>query len=181
MKELPNLGIIGKMGSGKGFAARYLSRKYGYSVITMSNFVRALARKEHMRPTRENLEKLQKKYSVHGDYVMEKVLMKASKTKKPVILDGIRKPLQAKLAKGRLKALLIEVDADPKIRFERIRARGRKSDIPRTLGEFKKLEGKEEKVFRINRTLSMADFRINNDDGAVKLYKNLDSLMRKIK
>lgn len=172
---------MGKMGSGKGFAAKYLARKYGYRVIVMGNFVRTLARKEHLKPTRENLEKLQKKYSsiYKHDYVIEKAIEKAILIKSPVILDGIRKPIQAKLAKQKLKAVLIDIDAKPRIRFERMKSR-RRADFPKTLDEFRKIEAKEEKVFSINKALKQADYVIDNDDGKPKLYRDIDSLMRRI-
>lgn len=180
MKTIPNLGIIGKMGSGKGYASKHLAKKYGYKIIGMGNIVRGVARKEKMKPTRENLEKLQKKYSNHGkDFVIEKVLEKVSSMKGPIILDGIRKPNQAKFAKEKLHAVLIEVYTDPMIRFERMKRRGR-AGSPQTFEEFKIVEAKEEKVFHINRALKMAKFRINNCDGVKRFYHDLNSIMKKI-
>jgi len=181
MKKLPNLGIMGEMGSGKGFASKYLSRKYGYRIITMGNFARALARKEHMKPSRENLEKLQKKYSKKGDFIMEKVLEEARESKKPVILDGIRKPSQAKMAMKELGVVLVDIEADPEIRFERMKKRGRKSGFPRTFEAFKKIEAREEKVFHIRKALGMAKYRINNGTDTRKFYKDLSSLMKKVR
>ena len=179
---LKNLGLMGKMGSGKGFAARYLAKKYNYKVITMGNFVRTLARKEKIKPTRENLEKLQKKYSkiYRHDYVIEKVIEKAKTMRGPLLLDGIRKPLQAKLAKKNLGTVLIEIYAAPKIRFERMKRRGRKSDS-NAFEEFKKIEAQEDKIFGINKTLRMADFKINNDDGKQGLYSDLDKIIRSLR
>ncbi|MBU2523055.1 MAG: AAA family ATPase [Nanoarchaeota archaeon] len=179
--KLPNLGIMGKMGSGKGFASKYLVKKYGYKVISMGNIVRAIAKKEKMKPTRENLEKLQKKYSNNGkDFVIERVIEKANSIKGPVILDGIRKPLQAKFAKEKLNAILIDVYAAPTIRFERMKKR-RRANFPDSFKKFKESEKKEENVFHINKALKMADFKVNNDDGAKRLYMDLDSIMRRLK
>ena len=79
--KLPTLGLMGKMGSGKGYASKYLAKKYGYKIIGMGNIVRAVARKERMKPTRENLESLQKKYSKNGkDFVIEKLKEKIKST-----------------------------------------------------------------------------------------------------
>ena len=118
-----NLGILGPAGSGKGFAAKYIAKRFGYNVINMGNIVRALARKEHIKPTRANLEKIGEKYSkIYGkDFVIEHAIERAKESKKPVIIDGIRKPVQAKLAKKVLKAKLILIDASPEVRFERMK------------------------------------------------------------
>ena len=177
-----NLGILGPAGSGKGIAARYIAKKYNYKIINLGNIVRALAKKEHFSPKRENLEKLQAKYSKkYGkDFVIGKALEKAKQSRMPVILDGIRKPIQAEKAKKELKATLILVDAKPEIRFERMKIRRRK-DFPKTLKEFNRIEAKENKVFNLKRTFSMVDFRADNSNGKAYLFKQLDAIMHKIR
>jgi dephospho-CoA kinase len=178
---MKNLGILGAAGSGKGIASKYLAKRYHYKIINMGDIVRALARKEHLSPTRENLEKLQAKYSniYKQDFVIEHALKKAFESKKPVILDGIRKPIQAKLAKQKLKAKLILVDASPSIRFERMKKR-RRTGFSKTLDEFKKLESRENKVFNLNRTFRMVDYKIDNSNGKACLFRQLDRLMRRL-
>jgi dephospho-CoA kinase len=177
-----NLGVFGPAGGGKGIAAKYIARKYRYNIINMGNIVRALARKEHLKPTRENLEKLQAKYSkiYRQDFVIEHALEKAFKSRKPVILDGIRKPIQARLAKERLHAKLILVDAKPELRFERMKKR-RRTGFAENLEEFKKQEKKEDKVFNLKKTFSMADYRIDNSNGMKYLINQINKVMKKIK
>ena len=177
----PNLGIFGPAGCGKGIASGYLAKKYNYKIINLGNIVRALARKENIRPTRENLEKLQAKYSkkYHEDFVIEHALEKANNLKRPVILDGIRKPVQAKLAKQKLKAKLILVNASSQVRFKRMKLRHR-AGFSKTLKEFKRVEAKENKVFRLNKTLGYADYKVDNSKDKKWLYNQLDALMKKL-
>lgn len=176
-----NLGIFGPAGGGKGFASNYVAKKYGYNIINLGNIVRALARKEHIRPTRENLEKLQSKYShkYHHDFVIEHAIEKAKNSKKPVIFDGIRKPVQAKMAKQKFKAVLILVDAKPELRFERMKKR-RRTGFAKTLKEFKKSESNEDKVFNLKKTFSIADYKIDNSNGEKYFLKELDKIIRRI-
>jgi len=176
-----NLGIFGPAGGGKGIAAKYIAKKFHYKIINMGNIVRALAKKEHLKPTRDNLEKLQAKYSkiYRHDFVIEHALEKAMRSKKPVILDGIRKPIQAKLAKQKLHAKLILVNARPELRFERMKKR-RRTGFAKNLEEFKKSEKKEDKVFDLKKTFSMADYKIDNSNGMGYLISKLDKIMKKI-
>ena len=178
---MKNLGVLGAAGSGKGIAAKYLAKKYHYKIVNLGDIVRSLARKEKLKPTRDNLEKLQAKYSkkYHYDFIIEHALEKAQRIKGPVILDGIRKPVQAKLAKQKLNAKLILVDATPELRFERMKKR-RRTGFADTLEEFKRSEAKEDKVFNLKKTFSMIDYKVNNSDGMQLLFKQLDNLMRKI-
>jgi len=174
-----NLGLMGPAGSGKGFAAKYIAKKYNYHIINLGNIVRSLARKEHVTPSRENLEKLQAKFSgKYGkDFVIGHALEKAPAIKGNILIDGIRKPIQAKLAKQKLKAKLILVDAKPEIRFERMKERRRKSGFSKTIGEFKKLEERENKVFNLKKTFSMADYKVDNSNGEKYLFNQLDKIM----
>ena len=177
-----NLGILGPAGSGKGVAAKYIARKYGYNIISMGNIVRALARTEHIKPTRANLEKIGEKYSkVYGkDFVIEHAIEKAKAINKPVILDGIRKPIQAQLAKQRLGAVLILVDATPEVRFERMKKRKR-ANFPKTLEIFKKEEKQEERFFNLKKTFSMADYILDNSELSERqLYSAMDKVVRRI-
>ena len=180
---MTNLGLMGPAGSGKGFAAKHIAKKYGYKIINLGDIVRSLARKEHVKPSRENLERLQAKFSKkYGkDFVIGHALEKASAIKGPVLIDGIRKPIQAKLTKEKLKAKLILVDAEPEIRFERMKERRRKSGFSKTIGEFKKLEEKENKVFNLKKTFSMADYRVDNSNGEKYLFSQLDKIMEKLR
>jgi dephospho-CoA kinase len=176
-----NLGIFGPAGGGKGIAAKYIAKKAHYRIINMGNIVRALARKERIKPTRDNLEKLQAKYSkiYHQDFVIEHALEKALKSRKPVILDGIRKPVQARLAKEKLNAKLILVTANPELRFERMRKR-RRTGFAKTLQEFKRSEAKEGKVFNLKKTFSMADYKIDNSNGMTLFMREIDRLIKRI-
>lgn len=176
----PNIGVFGPAGGGKGFASKYIAKKYHYKIINMGDLVRALARKEHLKPTRENLEKLQAKYSKYGkDFVIGRALEKASQMKCPVIFEGMRKPIQAELVKKKMNARLILVDANPKIRFERMKER-RRTGFSKTLREFNELEKKEEKVFNLKKTFSYADYKVDNSNGEKDLYNQIDKIMKKI-
>ncbi len=176
-----NLGIFGPAGSGKDIASKYLAKKYNYYTINQGNIVRALARKEKIKPTRENLERLQEKYSkkLGRDYVAFAVEKKLRSLRKPAILEGIRKPVQAREAKNKFGAKLILVDASPRIRFERMKKR-RRSDFSKTFEDFLKVEGKEEKVFGLKKTFAYADFKVDNSKDKKHLFAQLDKVMKKI-
>lgn len=181
MHHKQNLGVLGPVGSGKGFAAKYISRKYGYRMITMGNIVRSLAKKEGIKPTRPNLEKVQRKYrdKYGSDFVIQQAIKKAQTSKRPVVLDGLRAEVDAVTAKKILGAKLILVDADPEVRFERMKRR-RRADFSKTFEDFKKIEALEDKTFHLNKTFSHADYKADNTDGKKSLYDQLSKIMKKL-
>ncbi len=179
---MQNLGVLGPMGSGKGFAAKYLAKKYGYQIITMGNIVRALARKERVSPKRENLEKVQKKYrdKYGSDYIVRQAIKKAEKSSKPVIFDGLRTKIDVSTAKKELGMKIILVDAKPEIRFQRLKKR-RRADFPRTVKEFKRIEALENKTFHLRETFKYADYTVDNSDGEERLYSQLSRIVDNLK
>lgn len=178
---MQDLGVFGPMGSGKGFAAKYLSKKYGYRIISMGNIVRALARKKHAKPTRLNLEKIQREYrkKYGDDFVIRETIKKARASSKPVILDGVRSVIDARTAKKELGVKMILVDAAPEVRYQRMKKR-RRADFPRTIEEFKKVEASENRTFHMNKTFSYADYKVDNGNGQKYFYSQLDKIVKKL-
>jgi len=176
------LGLLGTIGSGKGTAAKFLKKKYKFKIISMGNILRALARKLKIPVNRKNLQILQKKYrkKYGGDYFVNLAWQKinASKDKKWVI-DGIRNPDDASVSR-RNKAILIFIDANPKIRFERMKKRRRKG-FSKTLEEFKKEEQREWRLLNFNKALKYTQYKIDNSKSQKDLYLQIDRLMKKIK
>jgi len=181
MKNQIFLGLIGPIASGKGFAGKHLEKKYSFKRIVMGDLIRAIARKKHVKPFRDNLRKFQKEYTKkYGrDYFINLAIKKAKESgKKRIAIDGIRYPEQAKVAKEN-GAVIILFTATPEIRFKREKERGR-TGAPKTFQQFQKQEAKEWKMFHFKKTIEYADYVINNDGTEQELYKNVDSVMKKI-
>jgi len=181
MKNQIFLGLIGPIASGKGFAGKHIEKKYGFKRIVMGDLIRAVARKKHVKPTREHLRKFQKEYTKkYGrDYFINLAIKKGKESgKKRIAIDGLRYPEQARVAKKN-SAIIILFTANPEIRFKREKERGR-TGAPQTFQEFKKQEAKEWKIFHFKKTIEYADYIINNDGTPQELYKKVDALMMKI-
>ena len=174
------LGILGPIGSGKGTAADYLTDKYGYAHITMGNILREFARKNHIKPTRIHLQKLQEKYrKKFGDDFFIKIAIEKAKNFDRTVIDGIRNPIDAKRVSEN-KGKLILVDADPKVRFERMKKR-RRAGFSKTFEQFKKEEANEWKYHNFRKTMTYVSYKVDNSDGKAYLFRQLDKLMKKLK
>jgi dephospho-CoA kinase len=175
------IGILGTIGSGKGTAARFLKKKYGFRIISMGNLIRALARKLKISASRKNLQDLQARYRKRygGDYFISIAWQKIdSSMHKRWIIDGIRHNADAS-ASRKNGAVLIFIDAKPEIRFERMKKRRRKG-FSRTIEQFKKEEQREWKRFNFKKTITYAHYRMDNSKGQKLLFSQIDRLMRKI-
>jgi dephospho-CoA kinase len=172
-------GILGPIGSGKGTAAKHVSKKYGYKIIVMGNLVRELAKKLKISTTRGNLQALQKKYrKKYGDYFFINLAIEKAKKYEKAIIDGIRTPYDARGAKAG-GAKLILIDASPEVRFKRMKKR-RRAGFSKTLEQFNKEEASEWKIFNFKKTLGYVDYRIFNNGGKTELCIDVDKLMKRI-
>ena len=175
------IAIIADISAGKDTAAKYISEKYKYEHHTVSDILRSIARERKLAPIRKNLSKIadeiRKKEGKDALIIRELKKIKQEK----VIFAGIRdideiKYLQKNYKK---KVIVLYLKADAKVRFERIKARGRTGD-PKTFEEFLKMEKAEGKKFKFKQLFKMADYTIENNGTEEEFHKKLDEFMKSV-
>lgn len=169
------IGLTGKNGSGKGEVANFLVES-GYQFYSLSDVVRDEVRSRGLEVTRENLIVIANdmRAQAGAGILAERVLHRIGPDAHAVI-DSIRNPFEVETLRKRKAFYLISIEADPKVRFERTRARNREND-PRTYEEFLELEAREAQTNdpttqQLNRTAVMADAIIENG-GTVEELKD---------
>lgn len=178
------IGLMGFIGAGKDTVSDYLRDKYGYDVVIMGDVVREEFKKRGLPETREALQDLQKEMvQKHGIEYWAKKTVERIKEKKfeKVVINGIRRPVDASVPKKEFgdDMITIIVNADTKIRFERLKKRARPGD-PKTIAEFKAQEKREWKMFDFKKTLTYADYTIKNNGTVDELQKQIDKLVEKV-
>lgn len=187
------IGVTGPIGSGKKLVVKFLSKKLGYKIVRLSDFVEKEIRRKGLELSRENFQRignlLRKKY--HNGILAEFALKELNKDG---IIDGIRNPgeieyLREKLGKN---FILIAVDVNKDWnrsrteRFKRILKRKRKGD-PKTWSEFIKIDDIElgfnspKYGLRILDCMKMADIFILNDSTIEDLKKKVDKIVDRLK
>jgi len=177
------LGIGGKNCAGKDTAAEYLIKK-GFKYYSLSDEIREILNKEKIPITRENLifyaNEYRKKYG--PDFFAKKVIQKIDKKNNAVIVS-IRNLAELQELKKLPFFYFIIIQADPKIRFERMLKRSRESD-PKTLEEFLKFElaeeNQNENAQQLSKIVKLGDFYIENNSTKDELYKKIDDVLLKI-
>src|SRR5262245_7084262 len=122
------LGITGTDGSGKGTVVNYLVERHGFVHYSARSIWIEKLTEQHLELSRANFRLMGNEMrTVHGnDFVVTHFLKKIAEDKpKHAIIDSLRAIDEAKTLKAR-GGLLISVDADPRIRYERVQ--GRRSD-----------------------------------------------------
>ena len=176
------IGLCGSMGAGKDVVAKYLVSNYGYTQFTIGDIVREEMTKKGIEITREKSDAFSEEMrSKHGqDYFIKQCVEKIKSGKyKNAVMDGIRLPSDTiVMEKGFGKDyVLFKVDALPLIRFERLQSRGR-SDLPKTLEQFKNQEKVHNKEFKLDVTFKKAAETIDNSGTLEALYENIKKVAK---
>jgi len=175
------IGLTGKNGSGKGIVADYL-KTGGFIYHSLSDIIRDEITKSGTEITRERLiAKGRELRSKGGPSVLAEKILEQLDIDKNYVIDSIRNPAEVQALKRRKDFQLFYIDADQKIRFERIKQRGREND-PQTFEKFVELENKELKskdpaAQQLENTAELADIVVENNESVRELENKIKDII----
>lgn len=172
------LGLTGYHRAGKDAASRYLKKEYGFHTLTFSDVLKKRLKQEGKEVTKMNMsiagEELREE---KGNAAIAKELMKIVEEKgwKEVVLNGFMSPEEVDYVRNRvMNFYLIEVQAAPKIRFER----RSETEPDNEEGFFQRDERDKRKGFE--KVLEMDDYIVRNNSTLEDLHLELDYIMADI-
>lgn len=176
------IGLTGRNGSGKGVVADFL-KTGGFTYYSLSDVIRAEIQKNGDTITREKLIAMGRKLREDGGpAALAELILPKLDIDKNYIVDSIRNPAEVKALKKRADFTLINVDADQKIRFERIKKRAREND-PTEFDEFVRLENEElvnhnPAAQQLVETAKLADYTVTNNDAMRELESQIKDTLK---
>jgi len=182
------IGLTGSLAAGKGVVSDYFKEK-GFVYLSLSDELRQIAKERKIEITRENLQNLGNKLREEsGSGVLAKLVIKKIKNQeyKKAIVDGIRNPTEIEELNQLKDFFLVAVDANPKIRFERMISRNRESD-PITWEEFLKVDkkdkgiGEKESGQGVGKCMKLAKFILLNEGDLNEIKEKIEQLYQDIK
>ena len=174
------IGLTGKNGSGKGEVANFLKER-GFHYLSLSDVLRDTLRKKGKALTRKNLIEAGNRLRVEeGSGVLAEKVLSGMEIDKNYLVDSIRHPAEVKVLRRRKDFVLLRVEAPQRVRFERLKRRGREKD-PKTFRQFLRLERLEAKSRiredqQLYQTLRMSDRVVRNDGSLAAFEARLRSL-----
>ena len=162
-------GLTGKNASGKGTVAEILKKK-NFTYHSLSDSLRDELKSLKKEETRENLidigNELREK---GGPGVLADKLMPKLNSENNHIVDSIRNPLEVISLRKETplrRFFLISIDADSRLRYDRLCSRGRIGDTD-SWEKFVEQEKKEDNnddpnKQQLSKTMEMADYNIDN-------------------
>ena len=140
--KLPDLiGIGGTFASGKDSLSQVLVDRFGFTHISTSDMVRAEAMKrygnvERSSALRDTAIELRQEFG--NGVLVERCLDEP----RPLVLSGIRTAGEVEALKA-AGGVMVFVDADPRVRYDRMKSRSRDGEALKTFDEFIAYETRE--------------------------------------
>lgn len=178
------IGLAGQIASGKDTVANYIVEKYGGVSLSFSDPLRDILKIAYLPIVRENFAWLaQSLINKFGGDVISKIIGKKieDSDKQIFVLPNIRREDDASYFKDWPGYILVGIETDDKLCYERLIKRGQKEDDKtKTWEEFLKDRQLSTEV-EIESLIKKSSIILNNNGSLEDLYKQIDELMQKIK
>lgn len=175
------IGLTGKNGAGKGEVVKFL-RERGFHALSLSDVLREEAQRLGQTVERAVLvelgNRLRKEF---GAGVLAEQIFARLDPEKNYVIDSIRHPAECQVFRRRRDFALVNVQAPQKLRFERLRQRGREND-PKTFNEFLALEAKEavsgeSSAQQLDQAISLAEATLENGGPLREFHEKIKRLL----
>ncbi|HSW37626.1 MAG TPA: AAA family ATPase [Candidatus Saccharimonadales bacterium] len=196
--NLKIIGLAGTNGSGKDTVGQILAEKHGYLFVSATDLLRAELERRSLPPAREHMRALSAEWRRESGLgvLVDKVMAEYEKVKNRytgVAMASMRNPGEADRIHD-LGGTMVWVDANPRVRYERIKAnaanRGglRAVDDQKTFEQFLSEEQAEMHHSGDEATLNMAGvkeecdiFIENNSQDLAKFQHEIESSLELVK
>ncbi len=177
-------GFTGLLASGKGTVAKYFEEKYQAKSFRYSTILRDLSNRIYLEESRDNLIKMSETIrTTFGEDILAKAIAgdAAKSNNELIIVEGIRRMADIEHLSRLPNFVLVEICADPKIRFERMVKRNEnKGDAEKTYEQFL-ADHQRSTELTIPEVISHATEHIDNNGTVKQLYQSLELLLNRHK
>lgn len=176
------LGFTGLLSSGKGTAAKYLEEQYHASTYRFSTILRDVLNRIYVEQTRDNLIKLSENLrGLFGEDLLAKAMAQdAANDPAPlIIIEGIRRLADITYLQKMPNFILVEIFAEPQVRYERLIKRGENLDDNTKTYEQFLADHQRTTELSILEVIKQTKEKINNDGDFEHLHEQLDNLIKK--
>jgi dephospho-CoA kinase len=177
------IGITGTIGAGKGTLVEYLVQKKNFVHYSVRGFLIAEITKRNLPVNRDAMvsvaNELREKNS--PSYIIDCLFEQAKQSGKNAVIESIRSVGEVESLRKQKGFLLLAVDADPKIRYERIVKRKSETDHVSyeefIANEQREMTSSDPNKQNLSRCISMADHTLCNNFSINELYNELEEII----
>lgn len=180
------IGITGTLGAGKGTIVDYLVSKKGFVHYSVRAYLIKEIKKRNLPVNRDSMtivaNELRAKHS--PSFITDQLFIQAKKSGKNCVIESIRTPGEIESLRKKGNFYLFAVDADPKIRYERIKLRNSETDrisfntfLSNEKREFTSDDPNKQNLLKCR---EMADYVFLNNGNIGDLFLQVEKALNKI-
>jgi len=173
------IGITGTIGAGKGTIVDYLVNNYGFKHYSVRDYLIREAKKQNLPLNRDTYVKIANELrNLHSpSFIIDELYKEAAQNGVNAIIESIRTPGEIASLRTKDNFSLWAVDADPKIRYERIVARQSETDQISfetfLANEQREMTTDDPTKQNLAECIRQADVRIDNNGDFETLFKQI--------
>ncbi len=177
------IGITGTLGAGKGTIVNYLINEKGFAHFSVREFLLKEIERRRLPQNRDSMVVVANDLrATHSpSYITDKLYEQAVKTGKNAVIESIRTPGEVDSLRQKSNFYLFAVDANPKIRYERIKKRKSETDhIDYNTfieNETREMTSDDPNKQNLKKCLEMADYLLYNNDTIEELNKQVERIL----
>lgn len=181
------IGITGTLGAGKGTIVDYLVKQHGFTHYSARSFIAREVVKQNLPVNRDTLTKIANQIrEKHGPgHITQSLLKEARLYGKNAVIESVRTLGELAALKTDPDFTLIAVDADPKVRYERILKRGSETDkisYEKFLAdEAREMNSDNPTKQNISAVMRHADYTFTNTTTPEELHALVDKTLSQLK
>ncbi|MBU0486894.1 MAG: AAA family ATPase [Bacteroidetes bacterium] len=177
------IGITGTLGAGKGTIVDFLLRSEGFAHYSVRGYLVEEIIRRGMEPDRDKMVMVANELrAAHGSgYIIEQLYEQAKKTGTDCIIESIRAVGEIVSLQNRGDFFLLAVDADQRIRYDRIFARGSETDHidfqTFVANEQREMTSTDPNKQNLSACMKLANFTLQNNGSVEELEQNVKNII----
>jgi dephospho-CoA kinase len=180
------IGITGTLGAGKGTIVDYLIEKRQFLHYSVRSYLIEEAERRGLPINRDTFVVVANDLrATHcPSFITDELFKRAQQNGQNAIIESIRTPGEIDSLRQKGNFVLLAVDADPKVRYERIVGRNSETDHVSfetfIENEQREMTSTDPNKQNLSKCIQMADYTLQNNGDFEALYQQIDDILKQM-